>query len=71
MGTLILNDASCYHGEFQDGVFQGRGTLCDRDGNVYVGDWVDGFRHGDGFETLADGRCVNGLRVLCYAMIYF
>jgi hypothetical protein len=55
-GTLILNDASSYHGQFQGGIFHGNGTLCEKDGTVYVGEWKHGKRSGDGYETLADGK---------------
>ena len=62
-GTLVLQDlgrGSTYQGQFKNGTYQGRGTLCDSDGWIYTGDFVRGLKEGSGEELSPDDSVYNG-----------
>lgn len=61
-GHLIASNGDEYRGNFDRGIFDGKGTMVYADsGNTYSGDWQDGKHHGQGTYTeLATGNVFEG-----------
>jgi hypothetical protein len=52
----VLPDGSVYHGDVENGRFQGDGMLVYTDGSEYRGEFHDGLMHGQGEITTEDWR---------------
>ena len=49
-----------YEGNWQDGRFEGQGTLQEPDGSSYTGEWLAGKRNGSGRQYYPDGSYHDG-----------
>ena len=49
------DDGTKYVGDWQDGNFNGQGTLTYSNGDRYVGQWKNGKKHGTGSYSYANG----------------
>lgn len=57
---LILPDGSVYEGEFENGLFNGKGILVRKNGNKFDGRFQDGQMHGQGNFSMANGDTYVG-----------
>lgn len=53
---MTYASGDCYQGEFEEGVFNGPGTLNYHNGDEYGGDFADGMRHGQGKLVLKESH---------------
>ncbi len=60
-GEFKFPSGTLYKGNFQNGVFQGRGTCVYYDKSVYTGWWEDRLPNGMGTLTEPDGKVKSGL----------
>ncbi len=59
-GVAYLPDGSFYDGEFQQGLFHGKGSLVWKNGSRYEGDFHQGHMHGTGILSLPMGATYTG-----------
>ena len=56
IGIIIFPDGSTYHGQTQNGLFNGKGRMTHANGDIYQGEWKDGKQNGKGSMFNAAGE---------------
>lgn len=60
IATSTFSSGAYYEGEWENGVFDGKGTHLSADGDKYTGEWVKGLRQGKGTLLSRDGSRYEG-----------